>query len=84
MYGVAMRAGCPRWDNFTGRSGTGAVSADTPYQRWRSAARRILNLDQAQVVAMDGDDVVLDERLLHVQFQLKDEHDRPAHAVCYS
>ncbi len=38
-----------------------------------SAARRILNLDQAQVVVMDGDDVVLDELLLRVQFQLQDE-----------
>lgn len=38
-----------------------------------SVGRRVLNLDQAQVLAMDGDDVVLDERLLRVQFQLKDE-----------
>lgn len=37
-----------------------------------SAARRILNLDQAQVMTMDGEDVVLDERLLRTQFQLKD------------
>ena len=35
-----------------------------------SAARRVLNLDQAQVVGMEGDDVVLDERLLRVQFGL--------------
>lgn len=35
-----------------------------------SAARRILNLDQAQVLVTDGDDVVLNERLLRVQFQL--------------
>jgi hypothetical protein len=37
-----------------------------------SAARRILNLDQAQVMTMDGENVVLDERLLRTQFQLKD------------
>jgi hypothetical protein len=37
-----------------------------------SAARRILNLDQAQVLAVAGNDVVLDERLLRVQFQLTD------------
>ncbi len=35
-----------------------------------NAARRVLNLDQAQVLSMDGDDVVLDERLLRVQFGL--------------
>ncbi len=35
-----------------------------------NAARRLLNLDQAQVLAQDGDDVVLDERLLRVQFDL--------------
>jgi hypothetical protein len=35
-----------------------------------NAARRVLNLDQAQVLAIDGDDVVLDERLLRVQFGL--------------
>jgi hypothetical protein len=35
-----------------------------------SAARRLLNLDQAQVLTMDGDDVVLNERLLRLQFNL--------------
>jgi hypothetical protein len=35
-----------------------------------NAARRLLNLDQAQVLSQDGDDVVLDERLLRVQFDL--------------
>lgn len=35
-----------------------------------SAARRVLNLDQAQVIALDGEDVVLDEALLRLQFQL--------------
>jgi hypothetical protein len=37
-----------------------------------SAARRLLNLDQAQVLVTDGDEVVLDERLLRVQFDLGD------------
>lgn len=36
-----------------------------------SAARRLLNLDQAQVLTVDGEDVVLDERLLKMQFQLE-------------
>lgn len=35
-----------------------------------NAARRVLNLDQAQVLAIDGDEVVLNERLLRVQFCL--------------
>ena len=35
-----------------------------------SAARRLLNLDQAQVLATDGEDVVFDERLLGAQFEL--------------
>ncbi|WP_134500749.1 BREX-2 system phosphatase PglZ [Microvirga pakistanensis] len=35
-----------------------------------SAARRVLNLDQAQVIALDGDDVILDEALLRLQFEL--------------
>jgi hypothetical protein len=35
-----------------------------------NAARRLLNLDQAQVLAHDGDDVVLNERLLREQFGL--------------
>lgn len=35
-----------------------------------SAARRVLNLDQAQILALDGEDVVLDEALLRVQFEL--------------
>ncbi|MGB8843781.1 MAG: BREX-2 system phosphatase PglZ [Aliidongia sp.] len=37
-----------------------------------SAVRRVLNLDQAQVLAMDGDDIVLDQRLLRRQFDLGD------------
>jgi hypothetical protein len=35
-----------------------------------NAARRVLNLDQAQVLVIDGDDVVLDDRLLRIQFGL--------------
>ncbi len=35
-----------------------------------SAVRRVLNLDQAQILVVDGDDVVLDELLLRVQFEL--------------
>jgi hypothetical protein len=35
-----------------------------------SAARRLLNLDQAQVLVLDGDEVTLDERMLRVQFDL--------------
>jgi hypothetical protein len=35
-----------------------------------SAARRVLNLDQAQILVVDGEDVVLDEPLLRVQFEL--------------
>ena len=35
-----------------------------------SAARRVLNLDQAQVLRDDGDDVVLDEVLLRTQFRI--------------
>jgi hypothetical protein len=35
-----------------------------------NAARRVLNLDQAQILAIDGDDVVLDAALLRVQFAL--------------
>jgi hypothetical protein len=38
-----------------------------------SAARRVLNLDQAQVLMVDGDDVVLDQRLLRRQFDLGEE-----------
>jgi hypothetical protein len=37
-----------------------------------SAARRVLNLDQAQILSDDGDDVVLDEMLLKDQFSLGD------------
>lgn len=37
-----------------------------------SAARRVLNLDQAQVLRDDGDDIVIDERLLKSQFILGD------------
>lgn len=36
-----------------------------------SAARRVLNLDQAQVLRDEGDDVVLDEVTLHAQFGLR-------------
>jgi hypothetical protein len=35
-----------------------------------NAARRVLNVDQAQILVIDGDDVVLDETLLHAQFAL--------------
>jgi len=35
-----------------------------------SATRRVLNLDQAQILVVDGEDVVLDEPLLRVQFEL--------------
>ncbi len=35
-----------------------------------SAARRLLNLDQAQILVLVGDEVILDERLLRVQFDL--------------
>lgn len=35
-----------------------------------SAARRVLNLDQAQILVVDGEDVILDEALLRVQFEL--------------
>jgi hypothetical protein len=35
-----------------------------------NAARRVLNVDQAQILVIDGDDVVLDETLLRVQFGL--------------
>lgn len=35
-----------------------------------NAARRVLNLDQAQVLRLDGADVVLDEALLRTQFEL--------------
>lgn len=37
-----------------------------------NAARRVLNLDQAQVLVIDGDDVGLDDRLLRIQFGLGD------------
>jgi hypothetical protein len=33
-----------------------------------NATRRILNVDQAQVLVIDGDEVVIDQRLLRVQF----------------
>ena len=36
-----------------------------------SATRRVLNLDQAQVLRDDGDDIVLDEGLLRAQFALR-------------
>jgi hypothetical protein len=35
-----------------------------------NATRRILNLDQAQVLAIDGDDIVLNEAALRTQFSL--------------
>ena len=35
-----------------------------------NAARRVLNLDQAQILAIDGDDVVLETALLRAQFAL--------------
>jgi hypothetical protein len=35
-----------------------------------NAARRVLNVDQAQILVIDGDDVVLDETLLRAQFAL--------------
>lgn len=35
-----------------------------------SAARRVLNLDQAQVLVVEGEDVVLNEPLLRTQFEL--------------
>ena len=35
-----------------------------------NATRRLLNLDQAQVLTIDGEEVVLDERLLRIQFDL--------------
>lgn len=35
-----------------------------------NAVRRVLNLDQAQVLTIDGDEVVLDDRLLRMQFDL--------------
>ena len=36
-----------------------------------SAAQRLLNLDQAQVLAVNGDEVLLDEPLLRAQFDLE-------------
>jgi len=35
-----------------------------------NAARRVLNVDQAQILAIDGDDVVLETALLRAQFAL--------------
>jgi hypothetical protein len=35
-----------------------------------NAARRVLNVDQGQILIIDGDDVVLDETLLRAQFAL--------------
>jgi hypothetical protein len=35
-----------------------------------NAARRVLNVDQTQVLAIDGDDIVLDQALLRIQFAL--------------
>jgi hypothetical protein len=40
-----------------------------------SAARRILNVDQAQVLSLDaaGDEIMLDARLLRLQFELGEQ-----------
>jgi hypothetical protein len=38
-----------------------------------SATRRVLNVDQAQVLKDDGDDIVFDEALLVTQFSLGGE-----------
>jgi hypothetical protein len=35
-----------------------------------NTTRRVLNLDQAQILAINGDEVILDERLLLAQFGL--------------
>jgi hypothetical protein len=35
-----------------------------------NAARRVLNVDQAQILAIDGDDIPLDAATLRVQFAL--------------
>ncbi len=35
-----------------------------------NAARRVLNLDQAQVLVVEGDDIVLNEAVLRIQFSL--------------
>jgi len=35
-----------------------------------SAARRVLNVDQAQVLKDEGEDIIFDERLLKAQFSL--------------
>jgi hypothetical protein len=35
-----------------------------------NATRRVLNLDQAQILAINGEEITLDERLLRVQFGL--------------
>ena len=50
-----------------------AQALDTPVFRLGgmvSATRRVLNVDQAQVLKDDGDEVVLDLRLLKAQFGL--------------
>jgi hypothetical protein len=39
-----------------------------------SATRRVLNLDQAQILKDDGEDIVLDEALLRAQFALGGDH----------
>jgi hypothetical protein len=36
-----------------------------------SAARRVVNVDQAQVLRDDGDDIILDVALLRAQFALR-------------
>lgn len=38
-----------------------------------TAAARVLNLDQARIIFIDGADVVVDERLLERQFGLAEE-----------
>jgi hypothetical protein len=66
-----LRALSPRGGRLSGTSLAQALSM--PAVRIGglvNAARRLLNLDQAQVLSQDGDDVVLDERLLRVQFDL--------------
>jgi hypothetical protein len=38
-----------------------------------NATRRLLNVDQAQVLVIDGDEVVLDQRLLRMQFGIEND-----------
>jgi hypothetical protein len=39
-----------------------------------SSTRRVLNLDQAQILKDEGEDIVLDEALLRAQFALGGDH----------